>query len=247
METEPITTAGADDGEGAGGGDHAPVSGGSGAGQPPSVAPHSDAASSVLAFGGQPSGESPAAPASDERLCACGCGERTGGKKYVDETHRKRAVRDRKKKSVPVENGLPSALGEVPAQGSALGGIEVADAVPVVAWEAGDVQELVQQVIALTEEICQRQVQARLSRLVLPAEAVEEIKRDAAWNIRAKEMISAGGAELFAKLMNESGIPVEYRPYLQIVVGAAQIAMGHLRLIKRLDILIKQNGGAPPK
>ena len=241
-----ISPASPANGSGASSADHGPVASPPPPGQSGGPAPVLDIAGSVLAYGGNPTGETAAAPP-DERLCACGCGTPTGGKKYLDETHRKRVVRDKKKIDRPVETGLPCPLVPVQTPGDNVAGVPAGAVPAAIPWEARDVKTLVNEVILLTEEICERQIMSRVGKLGLPGEAVDEIKRDLAWNARAKEMVEAGGSELFAKLMNESGIPASYRPAIQIAIGGLQITMGHLKILKRLDLLIKQNMGQPAK
>jgi hypothetical protein len=113
----------------------------------------------------------------------------------------------------------------------------VSDA-PVISWLAKDVEPLAKELILLTEELASKSISTRANKARLPKEIVDEITADARWNERAKAMILSGSSDLFAKYLNESGISVELRPWIMIGVGTMQIALGHLKLISRLDKLI---------
>ena len=107
-----------------------------------------------------------------------------------------------------------------------------------VAWLAKDVEPLVNELVELTEELCQTAINSRCKKARLPMEIAKEIESDARWATRAKAMIKQGGADLFAQLMNKSQIPLAIRPYILITIGSLQIAIGQMKILKRLDQLI---------
>jgi len=106
------------------------------------------------------------------------------------------------------------------------------------AWLAKDVEPLVNELVELTEELCQGAINSRCKKAKLPIEIAKEIEADARWATRAKMMIKQGGADLFAQLMNKSQIPLAIRPYILITIGSLQIAIGQMKILKRLDQLI---------
>ena len=112
---------------------------------------------------------------------------------------------------------------------------------PQFQWTAKDVEKITRELIELTEELSSKQISKRLIKARLPSDVVREIENDAKWAKRAKDMIEEGGAELFAVLLNKSGVAPEFRPYILLSIGTMEIAVNHLRILKRLDQLIAMN------
>jgi hypothetical protein len=109
---------------------------------------------------------------------------------------------------------------------------------PEVRWEAKDVEKLVRQFVALTEELCTKSITGRCQKANLSAAIVKEIENDAAWSASAKKMIEEGGSELAAKYLNDSGISPELKPFILISIGGLEIAINHQKVLKRLDQII---------
>lgn len=115
----------------------------------------------------------------------------------------------------------------------------------VVNWFARDIEPVVRELLALTEELSTKHLVNKCHKARLPQEIVREMERDLRWAERAKKMVEAGASELFAKYLNESQVPVEVRPWLMIAVGSLQISVGFMKVSARLDKLIAAANGLP--
>jgi hypothetical protein len=138
---------------------------------------------------------------------------------------------------------LPAGPGPMAPQAISVAGMPGADAFApdiVVKWHAKDVEKLVAQFIALTEELCTKSVTTRCQKANLPEEVASKITNDVAWAQSAKDMIEEGGSELAAKYLNESQISPEIKPFILIAIGTLQIAINHQQVLKRLDAIISQ-------
>jgi hypothetical protein len=147
--------------------------------------------------------------------------------------------------SAPQSN--PPAQNNSPAKADSLGVVAGVENFETVAWLAKDVEPLVNELVELTEELCQTAINTRCKKAKLPIEIAREIEHDARWATRAKAMIKQGGADLFAQLMNKSQIPLAIRPYIMITIGSLQIAIGQMKILKRLDLLILAANQKPTK
>lgn len=149
----------------------------------------------------------------------------------------------------PVNAAVPPVLSATtpPATGASLppsggvAGLPPVAAIPVVCWQARDVEPLVKELVALTEELLLKQCRSKMAKAKLPKDVVAEIEKDLLWAERAKAMVAAGASELFTKQLNESNVPVEVRPWIQIAIGSIQIAIGQIKVMSRLDKIIAQN------
>ena len=100
-------------------------------------------------------------------------------------------------------------------------------------------QPLIADAVSLTEELAQKQISGKCRRANLPGPVCQDILKDCAWADRAKKMISEGGAELAAMGLNNAEVPLEARPWAKMGFGLGQIAVGHLRVLSRLEKLIQ--------
>jgi hypothetical protein len=139
--------------------------------------------------------------------------------------------------------GLPGAPTPPGGDLAALPGIE---GLPSLAWLTKDVAPLASELLNVGEELAMRPVAAKAKKARLPRELVAEILTEAKWPDKAKKMISDGAAEIAAMQLNKAEVPVAARPYMQLGMGAAMIAAGHMKILKRLDELIAvANVGTP--
>lgn len=142
----------------------------------------------------------------------------------------------------------PAVVHPMPAQTVPVAGVPGPDGFApdvVVRWQAKDVEKLVRQFIALTEELCTKSISDRCHKAKLPAAVIEKLESDAAWAESAKRMIEEGGSELAAKYLNEANISPELKPFILISIGAMQIAVNHQQVLKRLDALIASQQKQP--
>jgi hypothetical protein len=156
---------------------------------------------------------------------------------------RERKKRDRAEASAlrepPPLSPLPSsATGETLPPVAPLASVPGIEGGPQVVWVAKDVEALCRELIELTEELCTRTINKKCRLARLPQEVIKEIERDAAWAKRAKDMIEADGSELAALYLNQSAVPIEVRPWIMLSLGSLQVAIGQMKILKRLDQLI---------
>ena len=97
------------------------------------------------------------------------------------------------------------------------------------------------QLVALTEELTSKVILDKGNKAQLPRELMREIEKDMSWAEGSKKMVEAGAAELFAKYLNESQVPLEVRPWVMISIGSLQIGIGFTKSLKKLDQIIAQN------
>lgn len=135
--------------------------------------------------------------------------------------------------------------GATPPPAGDLVSLPGAEGAPVVNWFARDIEPVVRELLALTEEISTKHLVNKCHKARLPQEIVREMERDLRWADRAKKMVEAGASELFAKYLNESNVPVEVRPWIMIAVGSLQISVGFMKVSSRLDKLIAAANGVP--
>jgi hypothetical protein len=182
-------------------------------------------------------------------------GLKPGSDEAKEADKRKDAIR---KRMARAETAAQTAPPPLPSASGTPVGVPVAERVPivhmdnaalqmpgmagalVVQWQGKDVEELTRKLIELTEEFCSKQILSRCRRAKLQPVDIEEIKNDARWKKTAKEMLEQGGSELFAMALNKSGVPPEYKPFILVTIGAMEIALNHMKVLKRLDALIEQ-------
>ena len=111
---------------------------------------------------------------------------------------------------------------------------------PAVAWVGEDLEFTAEELIALLEELAAGAITSKMLLAKLPPDVVKEIEKDARWSDRAKRMLKLGGSKLSAKYLNEFGVPVEIKPWLDVMLAAFQILLSHVRIIRRIDLVIAE-------
>lgn len=144
------------------------------------------------------------------------------------------------------------ALGAMPGNPLAaatdnLGGVESVGDLPLVRWTPKDIAPVIKQTVGLAEELCRRQISTRCRKARLPDGITKEIESDTKWAENSKRMIEEGVAEISAQQLNKAEVPVEVRPWINVTVGVAQIGIGHMKVLKRLDELISSQISVPTK
>jgi len=117
---------------------------------------------------------------------------------------------------------------------------------PPVAWGASDIQPLVAELVALTEELCNGSVVKKATAAKLPKAVIDEIEKDLGWSDRPKKILADGLSEVSANGLNATGVPVVAKPYLKIAIAGTQIAVGQMKIMATLEKLIAEHQKQQP-
>jgi hypothetical protein len=115
---------------------------------------------------------------------------------------------------------------------------------PVVPWEAGTVQPIVEQFLPAAESLMVKQIGDKAATARLPREIVQEIQDSAHWPNNAKKALNEHTANVTAKWLNKLGVSAEYQAEIALVTAMGRIAAGHVLVMRRLDKLIALNNAA---
>lgn len=91
------------------------------------------------------------------------------------------------------------------------------------------------------------QIVSKCEKARIPGQVIEEIARDAAWNPAAKKGLEVASAQLASKYLNASGISAEYQPEVVVGLSLAVIGVNHMKILNRLDALIRAQNPTPEK
>lgn len=133
---------------------------------------------------------------------------------------------------------LPAAGGPgAPVGGGADFGGDSVDGGPV-PWDSKQLAPLFDQLIPAVEALAVTQLTGKALKAKLPRELVADIEKDGRWNEPAKKALAVAGPQLAAKYLNKTGVSAENQPEIVFGTALASIAVGHFRLVQRLNELI---------
>ncbi len=128
---------------------------------------------------------------------------------------------------------VAAAAGVPPA-----GGPVVVGAVP---WDASTLEPIFKQLIPTVEAGMVTSLTSRAARAKLPAEVIQEVRKDAAWPAPTKRALEIAAPRCAAKWLNKSGLSAEYQDEVMLGTAVAALLAQHSVALRKLDKLIARD------
>ncbi len=106
-------------------------------------------------------------------------------------------------------------------------------------WNPAKLKTLVAKLVDTAETLTNVSITKRARKANLPAVVVKEIEKDCVWDSLSKTAINESLPEVTAKWMNRTPISGEFQDEAVLITAVCSIAVGHARILSRLDELIK--------